>query len=255
MSSSAGTRHLHMGFDDKESEEFHKDLESISFTNDSITVVELHMMNKKMYYPLTAVSGFTIRAVLYPVSLVKTRLQLQRHRTIYTNMFDAFRKIVTKEGTGGLYRGFWISNLMIFSQVAYVASYEAARTFLMDHTSLTDQRVRSFIAGGCASIVGQTLVVPVDIVAQHLQMLGMGWQQHDEHKPGRTVRKHIELPPLASMTRLNAGRAVVSAVYQQEGVAGFYRGYWASLVTYAPSSAMWWFFYDIYCGMLFTSQN
>jgi len=74
----------------------------------SITVVELHMMDKRKYFPLTLLSGFTIRSFLYPFSLIKTRLQLQRRNTIYTSLYDAFRKTVVNEGVSGLYRGFWV---------------------------------------------------------------------------------------------------------------------------------------------------
>jgi len=222
------------------------DCGQISFSTDGITVIELHMMDKRMYYPLTALSGFSIRAILYPFGLVKTRLQLQRHRTVYSSLFDAFGKIVANEGVRGLYRGFWISNLMIFSQMSYVATYETVRINLVNKTSVTDNRARSFIAGACASVVGQTMVVPIDIVAQHLQMLGIGWQGS---KKGNVIR-HLDLPEAALSTRFGAARAIVSAVYERDGIRGFYRGYGASLLMYAPSSALWWFFYDIYCGEL-----
>jgi len=220
------------------------DLESLSISSDGITVIELNMMDKRMYFPLTALSGLTIRSILYPFSLVKTRLQLQRGRSVYTSLYDAFKKIVTSEGPRGLYRGFWISNLMIFSQVSYIGTYESVRTYLVQQTPLTDQRLRSLIAGACASVIGQTTIVPIDVVSQHLQLLGLGVQQS---KKGR-VSQNIVIPSLVDKSRFYAARAITAAVYQQEGVRGFYKGYAASLMTYAPGSAMWWLFYDIYCG-------
>jgi len=220
------------------------DVESLSIGSDSITVVELHMMDKRMYFPLTALSGLTIRSILYPFTLVKTRLQLQRRRTVYTSLYDAFKKIVANEGPRGLYRGFWISNLMIFSQMSYIGTYEFVRTYLVQQTPLTDQRIRSLIAGGCASVIGQTMIVPIDVVSQHLQLLGLGTQQS---KKGR-VSQNIVIPSLTGKSRFYAARAIVTALYQQEGLRGFYKGYAASLMTYAPGSAMWWLFYDIYCG-------
>lgn len=220
------------------------DVESLSISSDSITVVELHMMDKRLYFPLTAVSGITIRSILYPFTLVKTRLQLQRQRSVYSSLFDAFKKIVASEGPRGLYRGFWISNLMIFSQMSYIGTYESVRTYLAQQTPLTNQRIRSIIAGGCASVVGQTMMVPIDVVAQHLQLLGLGAQQS---KKGR-VSQNIVIPSVVGKSRFYAASAIVGALYRQEGVRGFYKGYAASLMTYAPGSAMWWLFYDIYCG-------
>lgn len=219
----------------------------------SITVIEFHMMDKRKYFPLTALSGFTIRTLLYPFSLVKTRLQLQRHHSVYTSLFDAIRKIVRTEGFNGLYRGFWVTNLMMVSQVSYIGTYEGVRNYLAANTTLTDSKVRSLIAGACASTVGQTTVVPIDIVSQHLQMLGLNNKHSAETATKRTkVRplNRLELPPEALNSRLGAAKAIVSVIYRRDGLRGFYRGYMASLLTYAPSSAMWWCFYDIYCGEL-----
>jgi len=220
------------------------DVESLSIGSDSITVVELNMMDKRMYFPLTALSSLTIRSILYPFTLVKTRLQLQRRRSVYTSLYDAFRKIAATEGPRGLYRGFWISNLMIFSQMSYIGTYEFVRTYLAQQTPLTDQRVRSLLAGSCASVVGQTLIVPIDVVSQHLQLLGLGVQQS---RKGH-VSQYIVIPSVAGRSRFFAAQAIITALYQQEGLRGFYKGYAASLMTYMPGSAMWWLFYDVYCG-------
>lgn len=218
----------------------------------TITVIEFHMMDKRKYFPLTALSGFTIRTLLYPFSLVKTRLQLQRHHSVYTSLFDAIRSIVRNEGFNGLYRGFWVSNLMMVSQVSYIGTYEAVRNYLADNTTLTNSKIRSLIAGACASTVGQTTVVPIDIVSQHLQLLGLSNHSGETSKKRAPVKpmNRLELPPEALNSRVGAAKAIVSVIYQRDGLRGFYRGYLASLLTYAPSSALWWFFYDIYCGEL-----
>lgn len=218
----------------------------------SITVIEFHMMDKRKYFPLTALSGFTIRTLLYPFSLVKTRLQLQRHHSVYKSLFDAIRTIVRTEGFNGLYRGFWVTNLMMVSQVSYIGTYEGVRNYLAANTTLTDSKVRSLIAGACASTVGQTTVVPIDIVSQHLQMLGLNNHSSDKATKRTKVKplNRLQLPPEALNSRIGAAKAIVSVIYRRDGLRGFYRGYLASLLTYAPSSAMWWFFYDIYCGEL-----
>ena len=231
----------------------------------AITVIEFHMMDKRKYFPLTALSGFTIRTILYPFSLIKTRLQLQRNHTVYTSLFDAFGKIVGNEGFRGLYRGFWISNLMMVSQVSYIGTYEMVRNYLAENTTMTNNKIRSFIAGGCASVVGQTTVVPIDIVSQHLQMLGARWHSTSSTTASNSVKKHtlkrpvhaLEIPQEALRSKVGAAKAIVILVYRRDGLRGFYRGYFASLATYAPSSALWWFFYDIYCSeyLLFAIIN
>ena len=215
---------------------------------DEIQVIELHMVDKKKYFPLTMLSGFSIRGLLYPFSLIKTRLQVQKNsEQMYRGTFDAFKKISSTEGFRGLYRGFWISNCLIVSQMSYITTYEGVRHYLKNYTEVKDNRLRSFIAGGCASMVGQTTMVPIDIVSQHLQMLGVS-NSSGKSQMGSSSMKPLYIPPESARTKLGAAKAIVLAVYKRDGIRGFYKGYLASLSVYAPNSAMWWFFYDIYCG-------
>lgn len=83
----------------------------------NIQVIELHMMDKNKYYPLALVSGACIRTCLYPLSLVKTRLQVQSKKTLYNGTWDAFKKIGKMEGIAGLYRGYWVNSLLTVPQV------------------------------------------------------------------------------------------------------------------------------------------
>lgn len=46
------------------------------------SVVEWHMLNKRKYVPLNMASLFTIRSLLYPLTVVKTKIQV---RTIQFN--------------------------------------------------------------------------------------------------------------------------------------------------------------------------
>lgn len=86
-------------------------------------------------------------------------------------MVDAWSKIYRYEGTSGLYRGFWVSTFQIVSGVFYISTYEGVRHVLTRNNA--DTRVKSLVAGGCASLVGQTIVVPFDVLSQHLMVLGV----------------------------------------------------------------------------------
>jgi solute carrier family 25 protein 44 len=85
-------------------------------------------------------------------------------------MIDAWSKIYRYEGASGLYRGFWVSTFQIVSGVFYISTYEGVRHVLTRYDA--DTRVKSLVAGGCASLVGQTIVVPFDVLSQHLMVLG-----------------------------------------------------------------------------------
>jgi hypothetical protein len=57
---------------------------------EAIRTVEWNMMNKQKFYPLSILSSFTIRCFLYPFSVIKTRIQVQRGNEHYKvrNHFD-----------------------------------------------------------------------------------------------------------------------------------------------------------------------
>ena len=216
----------------------------------AVQVIEMHMMDKRKYFPLTLTSGFTIRALLYPFTLIKTRLQLQKHDAVYRGTFDAFTKIFRAEGARGLYKGFWVTNLFIVPQMSYIATYESVRKLLGDE-GVTNNQVKSLVGGGCASMVGQTFVVPIDVVSQHIMMLTDSKPDKSGTKapPVRAkLRTPLNIPEEALRSPFGRSVAVVKAIYRKDGIRGFYKGYLASLAVYAPNSAMWWFFYDIYTG-------
>lgn len=218
-----------------------------------IKVIELHMMDKRKYYPLALCSGFAIRSFLYPVSLIRTRLQVQKKRNVYKGLIDAFSKIVKYEGVGGLYKGFWVNSLTVVSQCVYLTTYENIRLYMKQHAHLSNKRLRSFVSGGCASIVAQTFLVPIDVVAQHQQMHGF-----NKSRPGQkgeqldAIMKSETNPNPKS--KMSSAISIVKAVYRKNGILGFYKGYVPSLLLYGPQSASWWFFYDVYCGKFVLSD-
>lgn len=85
-------------------------------------------------------------------------------------MADAWKKIYVMEGVSGLYRGFWISSIQIVSGVFYITTYEGVRHLLGQ--SGFNHRMKALAGGGAASLVGQTIIVPFDVLSQHLMVLG-----------------------------------------------------------------------------------
>lgn len=66
--------------------------------------------DRNKFLSLTVVNSFVLRSVLYPLVLVRTRLQVQKQNTVYTGSLDAFKKIIRTEGFCGLYRGEFFQN-------------------------------------------------------------------------------------------------------------------------------------------------
>ena len=68
-------------------------------------------------------------------------------------------------------------------------------------------------------------MVPIDVVSQHQQ-----------------INKH-NTPP---RDQLNQTRHLARKIFAKEGILGFYRGFWISLCTFGPQSAIFWSLFG-YC--------
>lgn len=204
-----------------------------------IKTIEWDMMDKKKFFPLSMLSSFSVRCALYPLTVIKTQLQVQFKNDVYKGMVDAAIKIYNSEGVPGLYRGFWISSFQIVSGVFYISTYEGVRHILTQY-QIGGQRTKALIGGGCASIVGQTIIVPIDVISQHLMVLGM----RSEH--GKFNSNPLGINYNVKHGRIKLSVDIAKEIIRRDGCLGFYRGYTASLLAYVPNSAMWWAFYHLY---------
>lgn len=205
-----------------------------------IRTIEWDMMNKHKFFPLSMLSSFSVRCMLYPFTLIKTRIQIQRHSEVYKGTFDAFQKILKHEGVGGLYRGFWMSAFQLVSGIFYITTYENVRHFLQQR-GVKDSRVRALAGGACASLVGQTIIVPFDVISQHMMVLG----QTEGHGKSKVVVNPLKIA-YQGRKKPQIALDIVRNVYKMDGIKGFYRGYLASISAYVPNSALWWSFYHFY---------
>ena len=121
--------------------------------------------------------------------------------------------------------------------MVYLTTLEGTRArvgaLLRSQPGLSDPFVAgasSFLAGFSASLVTQAITVPVDVVSQRLMV-------QDRVKVGLEV---IGGPKYTSALQ------TLRLIVEKEGVRGLYRGLPISLVTYAPSSAIWWSSYSTY---------
>jgi len=48
-----------------------------------IRTIEWDMMDKTKFFPLSMLSSFSVRCCLYPLTVIKTRLQVQRQNHMY----------------------------------------------------------------------------------------------------------------------------------------------------------------------------
>uniref|UniRef100_A0A5S6QD90 Solute carrier family 25 member 44 n=1 Tax=Trichuris muris TaxID=70415 RepID=A0A5S6QD90_TRIMR len=231
---------------------------STMFGSRDFQVIEWQMMNMPKFLWLNTVSSLLIRTVVYPMTVVKTLIQVDSCNGRYRGTVSSFRRIVSQEGFSSLYRGFWINSFQILSGISYIMSYEKIKGLLSDQ-GIKSPHVRAFVGGGCASAFGQLILVPLDVVSQHI----MVYRKDNRPVSGSFRKTLVASSPSASLDPLNLKAAlernpgaplsvlVCREIYQKDGfLKGFYRGYFASLLCYAPSSALFWSLYQMYTGFL-----
>ena len=135
---------------------------------EGIRVIEWKDLNKTKFLLLNPAFFFGIRLFLYPTSLVKTRLQVQSKKQLYRGAWDALFKISRQEGIRGLYKGFFVNSFGMISGQVYIITYELLRASLTDYAPA----YKGFVAGGVASLLAQSITVPVDVLSQYKMVQG-----------------------------------------------------------------------------------
>ena len=139
--------------------------------------------------------------------------------------------------------GYPVSLFGMASGQLYITTYEVVRSRLHGYSS----GMKGLIAGACATVVGQMITVPVDIVSQHKMMDGQfyGSKPKVKHSQYILVKNTDYILPRQQFVNVRSAYHIVTDILQKEGVHGLHRGYTVSLVTYAPNSAMFWSLYSV----------
>ncbi|XP_073423009.1 solute carrier family 25 member 44 [Dendrobates tinctorius] len=205
----------------------------------NIQIIEWEHLDKKKFYVFGVCMTMMIRVSVYPFTLIRTRLQVQKGKSLYNGTFDAFVKILRSEGAAGLYRGFLVNTFTLISGQCYVTTYELTRKYVSQYSS--SNTVKSLVAGGSASLVAQSITVPIDVISQHLMMQRVGESMG---------RFRVQANDRKRAVMFGQTKDIILQIFKADGLKGFYRGYVASLLTYIPNSAVWWPFYHFYAEQL-----
>ena len=137
----------------------------------------MHIAEGVYRFALGALAGATGATAVYPIDLVKTRLQNQRGslagEIMYKNSVDCFKKVVRNEGFFGLYRG-------LLPQLVGVAPEKAIKLTMNDtlRQALRGKDEpklalwKEIIAGSCAGGSQVMFTNPLEIVKIRLQVAG-----------------------------------------------------------------------------------
>ncbi|KAK9458717.1 mitochondrial carrier domain-containing protein [Lipomyces oligophaga] len=174
------------------------------------------------HFFLGSIAGAFGATIVYPIDLVKTRMQNQRvtsgvpGQLLYKNSIDCFRKVIQREGFRGLYSG-------LGPQLVGVAPEKAIKLTVNDFArgKFTDQNGKitllgEIISGGSAGACQVVFTNPLEIVKIRLQIQG-------------EVSKSIEGAPKRSAIW----------IVRNLGLLGLYKGALACLMRDVPFSAIY----------------
>lgn len=220
----------------------------------NIKIIEWHDMDKKRFYGYGLMLGVSMRTLIYPMNLIKTRLQAQEGTLAYRGTYDAIFKIGKREGLRGFYKGFPISLIQVFAGQLYITTYETTKQSVFNNQSIL---VQHLLGGFMASTVSQTIMVPVDIISQYQQMSS---SQMKSNMASRLDERAAVLRSTFKESNYSNGilrKSVLGQAYyisryllKTEGLQGLYRGYAISLCTYGLNSGFYWGFYYVYSEIL-----
>lgn len=138
----------------------------------------LQLAESAYRFGLGSIAGAVGATAVYPIDLVKTRMQNQRStgsfvgELMYKNSFDCFKKVLRYEGFFGLYRG-------LLPQLLGVAPEKAIKLTVNDfvrdkfmHKDGSVPLLAEIFAGGCAGGSQVIFTNPLEIVKIRLQVAG-----------------------------------------------------------------------------------
>ncbi|KXN72465.1 mitochondrial carrier [Conidiobolus coronatus NRRL 28638] len=178
-------------------------------------------IEKAYGFVLGSIAGAVGATVVYPIDLVKTRMQNQRTAVVgqilYKNSFDCFSKVIKNEGFLGLYKG-------LLPQLVGVAPEKAIKLTMNDlmRGVFTDKKTgeielwQEVLSGGIAGASQVIFTNPLEIVKIRLQIQG-------------ELSKSIDAPPKRSALW----------IVRHLGLVGLYKGAGACLLRDIPFSAIY----------------
>ncbi|MFS7967355.1 putative mitochondrial carrier protein [Helianthus anomalus] len=188
--------------------------------------VDWEMLDKSKFFFLGAALFSGVSGTLYPTVVLKTRQQVVVKDT---PCFKMAVSILRHDGFKGFYRGFGTSLMgTIPARSLYMGALEITKssvgfaTVKMGYSEAKAAAIANATAGVSAAMAAQLVWTPIDVVSQRLMVQGV-----------------------KSGVKYNGGIDAFRQIIRADGVRGLYRGFGISILTYAPSNAVWWASYSL----------
>jgi len=192
------------------------------------TVKEFAGGNKEgNHFVATSIAGASATiasdAFMNPFDVIKQRMQI--HQSEFRSVFACARTVYAKEGINAFYVSYPTTLTMTvpFTAIQFT-TYEYLKRALNPQNTYSP--ITHIIAGGTAGAVAAAATTPLDVAKTLLQTRGT-----------------------SKDSQIRAARGMVDAfriIWQRDGSRGFLRGLTPRVVTFMPSNALCWLFYEFF---------
>ncbi|CAM4628247.1 unnamed protein product [Leuciscus chuanchicus] len=194
------------------------------------------------------IAGIVGVTCVFPIDLVKTRLQNQRPgQQVYKSMIDCLIKTVQSEGYFGMYRGAAVNLTLVTPEKAIKL---AANDFFRHHLSKDGRGltvVKEMLAGCAAGMCQVVITTPMEMLKIQLQDAGRLAAQ--QRKPGiippnrlattnTVLSRSYNVIPSTSHRAISATQIARELLHTQ-GIQGLYKGLGATLLRDVPFSIIY----------------
>lgn len=200
------------------------EVESVAELALADTDINWDRLDKTRFHIIGAILFTAQSALLHPISVVKTRMQVDSYGLSHMSGTSVFRQILRTDGIPGIFRGFGTSAIgSLPGRVLALTSLEVSKDIVLKYTEglnmpeATRIGVANGVAGMFSNLVSCAYYVPLDVICQRLMVQGL---------PGTSS--------------CNGPFEVIRKVIEAEGLRGMYRGFGLTAVTQSPASALWW---------------
>ncbi|XP_033101880.1 mitochondrial glutamate carrier 1-like isoform X2 [Anneissia japonica] len=199
-----------------------------------------------------AVAGVVGVTCIFPIDLVKTRLQNQqsaRGSRLYNSLIDCFIKTLRQEGFRGLYKGYGVNVALISPEKSIKLAGNDIFRALLSKNGEAIPMYKQILAGGGAGLCQVVITTPMEMLKIQLQDAGRSANLNSlrnmpQGPPGELSSK---LSPLltraysatAAGSRTPTALEISRELFRAKGIMGVYRGFGATLMRDIPFSMLY----------------
>ncbi|XP_064629844.1 mitochondrial glutamate carrier 1-like isoform X2 [Lineus longissimus] len=190
------------------------------------------------------IAGIVGVTCVFPIDLVKTRLQNQQHgaggQKLYNNLVDCAFKTFRKEGFFGMYRGSGVNLLLITPEKAIkLVGNDFFRHLLKDKRGKLSL-FREMLAGGGAGLCQISVTTPMELLKIQLQDAGRTKIVQEAKVAGPANTRSYTASAVISVgpKRLSATQIALTLI-KEKGIFGLYKGCGATFLRDVTFSAIY----------------